>query len=52
MFDKLLDFRTASEKQIRRAYRQLVLKYHPDKAEGPEAEKMFFDIVEVGSPSG
>lgn len=40
--------RTASKSQINRAYRDLAMKWHPDKHEGEEkkiAEKKFYDIA-------
>eukprot|EP00792_Barthelona_sp_PAP020_P006434 TRINITY_DN2989_c0_g1_i1.p1 TRINITY_DN2989_c0_g1~~TRINITY_DN2989_c0_g1_i1.p1 ORF type:complete len:389 (+),score=101.93 TRINITY_DN2989_c0_g1_i1:30-1169(+) len=38
--------RSASKKQIRRAYRELSLKYHPDKNPGDKAaEEKFMDIA-------
>jgi curved DNA-binding protein len=48
--------RTADEKEIKRAYRQLALKYHPDKnPDDPQAEERFKEINEayevLGDPS-
>jgi molecular chaperone DnaJ len=41
--------RTASEEEIKRAYRKLAMKYHPDRAEGDktEAESKFKECAEA-----
>ena len=42
--------RTAPQDEIKRAYRKLVRKYHPDVNTGPdaaEAERMFKDVGEA-----
>jgi len=36
--------RNASVAEIKKAYRQLALKYHPDKNSDPEAVQMFLDV--------
>jgi curved DNA-binding protein len=39
--------RNASQDEIKRAYRQLARKYHPDVSQDPEAEQKFKDIGEA-----
>ena len=39
----------ASQKDIKSAYRRLVMLYHPDKNKLPEAEEMFKEIAEAYS---
>ncbi len=39
--------RNASKEEIKRAYRRLALKYHPDRNKSPEAEEMFKKISEA-----
>jgi preprotein translocase subunit Sec63 len=36
---------SASEKDIRHAYKRLSKKYHPDKNKDPDAEARFVDIA-------
>ena len=39
--------KTASEAEIKKAYRRLALKWHPDRNKSPEAEKHFKEINEA-----
>jgi molecular chaperone DnaJ len=39
--------RAATRDQIKQAYRQLALKYHPDRNRAPEAEERFKEIAEA-----
>lgn len=36
----------ASERQIKKAFHKLALKYHPDRNKGPDAEAEFREIAE------
>lgn len=38
---------TSSEKEIRKRYRNLVMKYHPDKNHDPNAHELFVKITEA-----
>ncbi|XP_077982636.1 dnaJ homolog subfamily B member 9-like isoform X2 [Glandiceps talaboti] len=46
-YDILGVARDASEKQIKRAFRKLAVKYHPDKNKDPDAEKQFMEIAKA-----
>lgn len=37
----------ASDKEVRKKYRKLVMIYHPDKNDSPEAEQKFIEITEA-----
>lgn len=39
--------RTASQRDIKKAFRKLAVKYHPDKNKSPDAESTFRDIAEA-----
>ena len=39
--------RTATRDQIKHAYRQLALKYHPDKSQDPNAAAKFRELAEA-----
>jgi molecular chaperone DnaJ len=39
--------RTASEPEIKKAYRKLAMEYHPDRNSAPEAEARFKEITEA-----
>lgn len=39
--------RTASDREIKKAFRKLALKYHPDKNKAPDAEEKFKNIAQA-----
>ncbi len=45
-YDTLTVEPTATDSQIKKAYRQLAIKYHPDKNKSADAEKTFREIAE------
>jgi molecular chaperone DnaJ len=46
-YDLLGIGKDASEEQIRKAYRKLALKYHPDRNKEPEAEQKFKEVSQA-----
>lgn len=46
-YDILGVSRDASDKQIKKAFRKLAVKYHPDKNKAPEAEEKFREIAKA-----
>ena len=38
--------RNASDRKIKKAFRKLAIKYHPDKNKSPDAEAKFREIAE------
>ena len=39
--------RSASQKDIKKAYKKLAIQWHPDKNQSPEAEEKFMEIAEA-----
>lgn len=40
--------KTATTKEIKKAFRKLAMKFHPDKNKAADAEEKFREIAEVG----
>lgn len=45
-YDILGVAKDATERQIKKAFHKLALKYHPDRNKGPDAEAKFREIAE------
>ena len=45
LYDVLGVHKNSSDKEIKKAYRKLAIKYHPDKNKSPDAEEMFKKIT-------
>ena len=47
-FYKILEInKSSTENEIKKAYKKLAFKYHPDKNKSPDAESKFRDISEA-----